>query len=67
MIRYFCDRCNNELKREQFKTNPGICTYKENYPRNGIIDFTMEQSDYKLCVECMRKYIKFFKDGENNG
>lgn len=67
MIKYYCDRCEKEIKEEQFKTAPCICTYKEQYPRNGIIDFTMEQSDYKLCVECMRKYIKFFKDGANNG
>lgn len=67
MIKYYCDRCEKEIEKEQFAISPQICTYKENYPQGGIIKFTMVQSDCKLCVECMRKYIKFLKDGENNG
>lgn len=64
MIRYYCDRCEKEIKEEQFQANPCICKYKETTPQFGTIKFTMEQSDCKLCVDCMRKYIKFIQGGD---
>ena len=60
MIRYYCDRCDNEIKREQYESNPCICEYKEEYPTR----FKLTQSDCKLCVDCMRKYINFLKGGD---
>lgn len=64
MVRYYCDRCEQEIKEEQYMTNPVICVYKESIPQFGSIKFTREESTYKLCVECMRKYIKFLKGGD---
>ena len=64
MIKYYCDRCDNEIRKDQFDVNPHICQYKEDRPQFGAIKFTMIQSDCKLCVDCMRKYIKFIKGGD---
>lgn len=61
MIRYYCDRCNNEIKPDQYHATPCICQYKEEYPKMGVVNFTMTQSDLHLCVVCMRKYINFLK------
>lgn len=66
MIKYYCDRCEKEIEAEQFAISPNICEYKENYPQNGVIKFTIVHSDSRLCIECMREYIKFMR-GENNG
>ena len=64
MIRYYCDRCETEIKPDQYHATPCICQYKEEYPKLGIIVFNMTQSDCHLCVECMRKYINFIKGGD---
>ena len=64
MIRYYCDRCDTEIKAEQYNNSPCICLYKEDYPKCGVIEFPMIQSDCKLCVDCMSKYIKFLKGGD---
>lgn len=62
MIRYYCDRCDKEIKPDQYESTPFICDYKEeSSARFGVIDFKMKQSDCKLCVDCMRKYIKFMR------
>ncbi len=65
MIRYYCDRCDNEIKPDQYESNPFICEYKEGYSTpSGIINFKRIQADCKLCVDCMRKYINFLKGGD---
>lgn len=64
MIRYYCDRCGTEIRKEQFDMNPHICQFREDKPQFGAIKFTMIQSDCKLCVDCMRKYINFLKGGD---
>ena len=46
MIRYYCDKCGTEIKAEQYHAMPCICQYKEEYPKMGVIGFTMTQSDY---------------------
>ena len=32
MIKYYCDRCESEIRKEQFDTNPNICQFKEDIP-----------------------------------
>lgn len=66
MLRYYCDRCDKEIKEKQYAANPCIDKYEESIPQFGAIKFNRVQSDCKLCVDCMRKYISFLKGSDKD-
>lgn len=60
MIKYFCDRCGEEMSEYKYLNDSySITVFAEVN--------TINEEQYKLCGSCYRDFKKFIKGDKSNG
>lgn len=64
MMRYYCDRCGQEMKREKYVKGYRLPDPEPKYNAWDESESEDPNSELIICEVCKRAYISFLKEGE---